>query len=78
MAYLPSAPDLRDLYRRGSGMTLRRLGVLIRALPYDAPLWTEVRAAVERENKPTADQIRERQEAYRKRNEAARAKEASQ
>lgn len=50
--------DLRDLYRRDSGLTPRRLLVLIKALPPDALLWAEARAALEKSLKPTPDQIR--------------------
>lgn len=69
--------DSRDIYRRGSGLTLRRLYVLLRALPHDAPLWAALEAAERKANKPTAQTIRERQEAFRKRNEAAKTKGAS-
>lgn len=55
---------------------MRRLLVLIRALPPDAPLRAVMAQAIEQANRATPDVIRERQEAFRKRNEAARAKEA--
>lgn len=42
-------------------MTLRRLFVLIKALPYESPFWAEMRAAQERALKPTVEKIRERQ-----------------
>lgn len=67
--------DSRDLYRRGSGLTLRRLLVLIRALPYDSLLHETLRAQAEDEKKPKADEIRERAEAWKRRNEARRAME---
>lgn len=64
--------DLRDLFRPGSGLSWRRLGVLIEWLPAEAPLWAELRAAHERSLKPTPEQIRERAAHYN-----ARAKEAT-
>ena len=57
--------DLRDLYRSGSGLTPRRLYVLVRALPPEALLWNVMREA-EEQIKPTADQIRDRAAHYRK------------
>ena len=60
--------DLRDLYRRGTGLTLRRLLVLIRAIPEDDPLKLELRAAEAAERKPKPDQIRDRQAAFEARN----------
>lgn len=62
--------DFRDLYRPGSGLTLRRLLVLIRALPGDAPLWAELEAEAEAAKKPKVDEIRERAAAWKARNEA--------
>lgn len=56
--------DLRDLNRRGSGMTLRRLLVLIRALPPGAVLWAVMREAEEKAHKPTPEQIRARAARY--------------
>lgn len=56
--------DLRDVYRPGSGMTLRRLWVLIRALPVDSPTWDAIRAETVQAQKPTTDLIRERAEHY--------------
>lgn len=50
--------DMRDLWRRGSGLTLRRLMVLIRALPPEAVLWAVMREAEEKSHKPTVEQIR--------------------
>ncbi|HJR89526.1 MAG TPA: hypothetical protein VJ782_05130 [Aeromicrobium sp.] len=63
--------DFRDLWRRGSGLTLRRLMVLLRALPYDAPLWADLQREQEKALRPTPEQIRARAEHY-----AQRAKEA--
>lgn len=63
--------DLRDLYRRGSGLTLRRLQVLIKGLPYDASFWAALEAEKQAEQKPAADKIRERAEFYRKKAEEA-------
>lgn len=63
--------DLRDLWRPGSGMTMRRLLVLIWGLPRDS-ITHQLR--VEAEQKaliPTADKIRERQEHYRRMRERA-------
>lgn len=45
-------------------MTLRRLGVLLRALPPTALLWKEIQAAYEKSLIPTEDKIRERQRYY--------------
>lgn len=53
-------------------MTLRRVAVLIQALPSDAPLWAVLRAAHEKSLKPTPEQIRDRAKFYEQ-----RAKEAS-
>lgn len=64
--------DLRDLYRRGSGLTLRRLGVLIRNLPSDAALWDEVRGAQERaESDRKVSKLEDRQNSYQRRGGAA-------
>ena len=68
--------DSRDLYRRGSGMTLRRLGVLINALPPGCPLHLSVLEAQEKAKKPAADLIRQRQAEFERRNAAQRAKGA--
>ena len=65
--------DLRDLYRRGSGLTLRRLSVLVRHLPYDAPLWVvldsedaeDEQQEPEQPRQAAPDQIRDRAEFYR-------------
>ena len=56
--------DLRSLYRRGSGLTLRRLSVLIKYLPPHSPLWPVLEAAEAKAQKPTTDRIRERQAHY--------------
>lgn len=53
-------------------MSLRRLWVLVRALPEDALVRAELAAAEEKAKKPTPDLIRSRQEAFNARN-AARA-----
>jgi len=63
--------DFRDLWRRGSGLTLRRLFVLLRGLPYESAFKAEMRAAYERSLKPTPEQIRARQEHYRRKAEGA-------
>lgn len=69
--------DLRDLYRRGSGLTFRRLKVLVKSLPptqvgmdgvvHGARVWLEQAAAEEKAKIPTADKIKERQEYWRSR-----------
>jgi len=52
-------------------LTLRRLMVLVRALPSDALVW-QVREEAERKAlKPTPDKIRDRQAHYAKRAEEA-------
>jgi hypothetical protein len=56
-------------------MTLRRLHVLLKALPHDAPLWDALRAAEEDAKKPKADEIREAQARWKARNEARRTRE---
>lgn len=67
--------DLRDLYRPGggaSGLTPRRLLVLIRGLPAPGPmgggaaLWSALEQAEKQAQKPSAERIRERQEFYAK------------
>lgn len=55
---------MRDLYRPGSGMTFRRLWVLVRTLPAEARVWAALRAAEEKALKPTPEKIRERQAYY--------------
>ena len=69
--------DLRDFYRRGPGLTPRRLLNLIRWLPYDDPVHAILRDAEEKAQKPTAEVIRDRGEQWRIANEARRAKEAT-
>jgi hypothetical protein len=59
--------DLRDLYRPGSGMTFRRLWVLLRTLPSDGWLWSSVNAVEQKATKATPEQIRARAEHYRAR-----------
>ena len=61
--------DLRDLYRRGSGLTLRRLHVLVSALPPDALLWAVIRKSEEEATpqRATPEQIRERARHYEQR-----------
>lgn len=59
--------DLRDLWRRGSGLTLRRLFVLLKGLPPDSQFKAEMAAAAERANKPSLEQLRARQAHYSKR-----------
>ncbi len=66
--------DMRDLWRHDSGMSLRRMAVLISALPHDSLIWREVAIAHEKSLKPKADKIRERQAHY----DSQRAKEAAQ
>jgi hypothetical protein len=56
--------DLRDLYRPGSGLTPRRLLVLIRALPPTATLWAVLEHAEKQAQIPTVERIRERQDFY--------------
>lgn len=63
--------DFRDLWRRGSGLTLRRLGVLVRGLPPDARLWAVLQAEHEKSLKPTPERIRERAEHYKRQRELA-------
>lgn len=57
--------DLRSLYRKGSGMTLRRLLVLIRGLPSDSWLRAELDAAAEKaDSESMLEQLRARQAHY--------------
>ena len=63
--------DLRDLYRPGVGLTLRRLWVLIQGLPLDSLTWQAIQREHEKALIPTADKIRERQEHYRQKAEEA-------
>lgn len=68
--------DLRNLFRPGSGMTFRRLAVLIHGLPWDSVLMTALREAAELAKTPTVDRLRERQREFEERNARALAKEA--
>ena len=68
--------DVRDWFRPGSGLTLRRLLSLVRGLPHSAPLWRALEAAEEQEKKATPELIRERQAEWKARNDARLAKEA--
>jgi hypothetical protein len=61
LAYL--GIDLRDLYRRGSGMTLRRLWVLIEGLPYESNTRTAARSSKDK-SLTSVDRLRERQAHY--------------
>lgn len=69
--------DFRDLYRPGAGLTLRRLGVLLKALPYDSPLYEQLRREAEAAQVPKADEIRDRQAAWKARNDARLAREGA-
>lgn len=62
---------MRDLWRRGSGLTLRRLMVLVRALPPEAVLWAAMREAEAKAKKPTVEQIRARAAHYAQQAEEA-------
>ena len=76
MAYLPSGPDLRDLYRSGSGLTLRRLKVLLSAAPEEA--WAIIRHAVKgAEERSKVERIRNRKAEWEAQNRAALEREAS-
>lgn len=55
---------MRNLWRSGSGLTLRRLLVLVLGLKPEALLWRQMAAAEQAAQKPTAEQIRERQAHY--------------
>ena len=68
--------DLRDLYRRGSGLTPRRLLHLIRWLPYDDPVQALLRAEDEKAQKAPPELIRDRAAQWRAENER-RAREAA-
>lgn len=50
--------DLLDAFR--GRISARKLYVLLKALPADAPLWGAIKAAEEAALKPQADQIRDR------------------
>lgn len=55
--------DLRDVWLPRGGpsrLTLRRLWVLIKALPADALTWREWHALQEKAKKPTVQAIRDR------------------
>lgn len=56
--------DLRDLHRRGSGLTPRRLYLLIRRLPPESWTWALLEEEKQKALKPKPDQIRERQAYY--------------
>jgi hypothetical protein len=68
--------DLRDLYRPGSGLTPRRLLVLIRALPRPtafssgALLWHVLEQEATEAQKPKVEKIRERADYYKRMREA--------
>ena len=68
--------DLRDLYRRGSGLTPRRLLHLVRWLPWDDPVQVLLRLDAEQIKKPAPDEIRSRAAQWRADNER-RAREAA-
>lgn len=55
--------DLRDVFRRGSGMTFRRLWVLIHGLPYDSNTKAGIRASQET-SLTSVDRLRARQAHY--------------
>ncbi len=55
---------MRDLWRHGSGMSLRRLAVLIFALPSDSLTWRAAAVAHEKSLKPKVEKIRDRQAHY--------------
>lgn len=65
LAALGRGYDLRDLYRPGGGLTLRRLQVLVMSLPHDAWVWLEQRAAAEKAKIPAKDAIKSRQEYWK-------------
>lgn len=66
--------DMRDMYRPGCDLTPRRLLVLIRGLPAEAPLWDQIRVADERADKQRVEaKIRERTDYYKRRKEVAEA-----
>lgn len=55
--------DLRDIFRRGSGLTLRLLLLRVRGLPADSQTHRALTAEPESQ-KPTVDRLRERQAHY--------------
>jgi hypothetical protein len=59
--------DLRDLYRPGTGLTFRRLKMLVTSLPPNALVWLEQDAAAEKAKIPTPDKIKSRQEYWKAR-----------
>lgn len=61
----PHATDLRDMWRPGSGLTLRRIWVLLHALPAESATWLAIAAKAEQAEKPTPDKLRDRAEHYR-------------
>ena len=69
--------DLRDLWRRGSGMSWRRLYVLVMGLPADARFREVLRAEAEKALIPTPDLIRQRQAEFERRNAARLAEEVA-
>lgn len=68
--------DFRDLWRPGSGMTPRRLWVLLKAMPADAPFRLAVAEEMEKAQKPKPDTIRDRSAEWKRRNAERLAKEA--
>ena len=52
-------------------MTLRRLFVLLKGLPPDSIFKAEMAAAAEKANRPSVDQLRERQAYYNQREGAS-------
>lgn len=65
--------DLRNLWRPGSGLTLRRLAVLVFGLSPDSRTWRAYAAEQQKALKPTVEKIRDRQAHY----DRQRAKEAA-
>jgi hypothetical protein len=63
----PHATDLRDMWRPGSGLTLRRIWLLFHALPPESATWTAIAAKAEQAERATPDRLRERQEHYQQR-----------
>ena len=55
--------DVRDVFRVGSGMTFRRLRVLIEGLPWDSNTMTAIRES-QVSSLTAAERIRERQAHY--------------
>jgi len=56
--------DLLDLARPGSGLTLRRLALLIRALPANAGVWAVMHAAAEQAEEDRKTALIEERQAY--------------